>query len=411
MKNVLCIILGGGRGRRLYPLTKYRCKPAIPLAGKYRLIDIPISNCINSGFNKIYVLTQFNSESLNKHINRSYKMDVFSKGFVEIIAAEQTMDNTDWFQGTADAVRRCLKHFNDPAIEYIFVLGGDHLYSMDLSVVLKEHVQKKSDVTILCNPIKDDDFSEFGIMGIDEKGRINQFIEKPKDVSRISSFYVLIDKKKCFLASMGIYLFNKQILEKILLENKKTDFGREIIPDSLSKYMINSFIYKGYWRDIGTLKTFYDENISLTQPNPPLDIFNEQWPFFSRSRFLPPARIDKSILENTLIGDGAILSGVKIKNSIIGLRSVIKSGTEIENSIIMGCDFYENQMAEKLPTIGIGKNCVIKKAIIDKNVRIGDNVKIINKDGIKDYEEKSYCIKDGIVIIMKNAVIASNTQI
>ena len=339
MKNVLCLILGGGRGIRLYPLTKYRCKPAIPLAGKYRLIDIPISNCLNSGLNKIYVLTQFNSESLNKHINRSYKMDVFSKGFIEIIAAEQSMDDTNWFQGTADAVRRCLKHFNDPAIEYVFVLGGDHLYSMDLSAVLKEHIQKKSEVTVLCNPVKDSEFFEFGIMGINDKGRINQFIEKPKDRSKITSVCVEIDKRKYFLASMGIYLFNKQVLEKILLENKKTDFGREIIPDSIGKYLIHAFVYKGYWRDIGTIKAFYEENISLTQPNAPLDIFDEQWPFFSRARFLPPARIDKCSLDNTIISDGAILEGAKIKNSIIGLRSKVDNNSEIENTIIMGADF------------------------------------------------------------------------
>jgi glucose-1-phosphate adenylyltransferase len=399
--------LGGGRGTRLYPLTKDRAKPAVPFAGKYRLIDIPISNSLNSGFNHIYVLTQFNSESLNKHIARTYKLDPFSKGFVEIMAAEQSMESADWFQGTADAVRRCLKHFNDPHIKYVLILSGDQLYKMDFRKVLSSHIEKSAQITIACNPVEPQCIGDYGIMCIDKKGRINRFIEKPSDKNQVEGMQVVINNKKYYPASMGIYLFNKDTLIEILATNKKADFGREVIPDSFAHKLTYTYVHDGYWRDIGTIKTFYEENLSFTEPAPPIDLFDEQWQFFTRSRHLPSAKIDSCEFDKVIISEGSILKGCKIKHSIIGLRSRISESTSIEDSIIMGADFYG---AEASP-IGIGRNCIIKKAIIDKNVRIGDNAKIINQKNLGHFESEAYSIRDGIVIIPKNTVIASGSVI
>ncbi len=416
--RVLCLILGGGRGTRLYPLTKDRCKPAVPFAGKYRLIDIPISNCLNSRLDHIYVLTQFNSESLNKHIARTYKLsNPYTKGFVEIMAAEQSMENADWFQGTADAVRRCLKHFNDPQMRYVFVLSGDQLYKMDFRRLLSFHIEKKSQITIACKPIDPGHISEYGIMGTDKNGRINNFIEKPQDESRLNGMQVKIEKGKSYLASMGIYLFNKDALVEILTTSKKADFGRELIPDSFSRKLTYAYIYNGYWQDIGTVKTFYEENLIFTDTVPPVDLFDEQWQFFTRPRYLPPAKIEESQLDRVIIGEGSILYKCQIHHSIIGLRSRIGESAVIEDSVIMGADFYQSiedieqdRNSNTLP-IGIGRNCVIKKAIIDKNTRIGDGVKIINQKNLNSAKSSIYSIKDGIVIIPKNTVIPPETVI
>jgi len=418
MRDVLCVIMGGGRGTRLYPLTKVRSKPAVPFFGRYRLIDISVSNCLNSGFNNIYILTQFNSESLNKHISRSYKLDPFSRGFVDIMAAEQSMENTDWFQGTADAVRRCLKHFNNPAYKYILILAGDHLYKMDYRDMLKFHVEKNSEITIACNPVEVDEVSEVGIMGIDKNKRINKFIEKPKDYSTVKDMMVERDNKRYFLGSMGIYLFNRDTLVDILTNNPKTDFGREIIPDSFPRKRTYAFIFDGYWRDIGTIKSFYNENLALTEDSPPLDMFDENWLFFSRPRYLPPAKINTSNVVKSIIAEGAIIqSGVTIKHSVIGLRSSINRNSVVEDSIVMGCDYYETPddityyRSKEIPLLGIGENCVIRKAIIDKNVRMGNNVKILNKKNLTTYDGKDYYVRDGIVIIEKNKMIPSDTVI
>ncbi|MEA3305381.1 MAG: glucose-1-phosphate adenylyltransferase [Candidatus Omnitrophota bacterium] len=418
MENVLSIIMGGGRGTRLYPLTKVRAKPAVPIFGRYRLIDIPVSNCLNSGFNKIYILTQFNSESLNKHISRTYKLTPFSKGFVDIMAAEQSMEDTDWFQGTADAVRRCLKHFNDPAYKYILILSGDQLYKMDFGNMLKFHVKNNAHVTIACNPVEPANVSKLGIIGTGKNNRINKFIEKPEDSLSVQNMMVKKNGKDCFFGSMGIYLFNKDILIDILKNNPKTDFGREIIPDSFSAKRTYAFIFDGYWKDIGTIGSFYEENLALTENVPPLDMFDEKWLIYSRPRYLGPAKFNKSNLFKSIISEGAIIqTGTTIKHSVIGLRSRINRGSLIEDSIIMGADYYETlddikyNRSRGIPLLGIGENCVIKKAIIDKDVRIGDGVKILNRKKLKEFDNGDYCIKDGIVIIEKKTVIPPNTVI
>lgn len=417
MKKSLCLILGGGRGTRLAPLTKDRSKPAVPFAGKYRLIDIPISNSLHSGLNNIYVLTQFNSESLNKHVARTYKLDAFTQGFVEIMAAEQTMEHAGWYQGTADAVRKCLKHINNPNIEHIFILSGDHLYKMDFNDLLEFHKSKKAEITIACNPTPAEEVSDLGIMRTDKDQRISNFIEKPKSEAELSGMAVEINGQKRYLASMGIYLFNKEVLRQILIENNKADFGKEIIPDYFSKKLTYAYTHQGYWRDIGTIKAFYEENLIFTDAVPPVDLFNEHWQFFTRPRFLPPAKFDGANLERVVIGEGSILHQSKIKHSIIGVRSRIAEEVAMEDTVMMGADYYqsildiENDKRSGIPPIGIGRGCIIKKAIIDKNARIGENVKIINQNKLDSSEGSLYYIKDGIVIIPKNTVIPANTVI
>ena len=413
MREVLCLVLGGGSGSRLYPLTKERSKPAVPFAGKYRLVDIPISNSLNSGFNHIYVLTQFNSESLNKHIARTYKLDAFSEGFVEIMAAEQSMENADWFQGTADAVRRCLKHFNDPLIKYVLVLSGDQLYKMDFRMLLSFHEEKKSEITIACNPVEPRYIEDYGIMCIDKKGKINGFVEKPQSENVIKGMSVNIDNKKRYLASMGIYLFNKDVLIDILSNNKETDFGKEIIPSSFSRKETCAYIHKGYWKDIGTIKAFYEESLVFTESIPPINLFDEKWQFFTRPRYLPPAKMEDCRLDRVIVGEGSILTKCDISHSVIGLRSRVGESAVIEDSVVMGADFYQSMddfLKDKTP-VGIGKGCVIRKAIIDKNARIGEDVKITNVKNLYSFESDRYCIKEGIVIIPKNTVIPSGTLI
>ena len=418
MKDVLCVIMGGGRGTRLYPLTKERCKPAVPVAGKYRLIDIPISSCLNSGLNNIYVLTQFNSESLNKHVSRTYKLDPFSEGFVEIMAAEQTMQDTTWFQGTADAVRRSLKHFDSPAYKYVIILSGDQLYKMNLMEMLNFHKDKKADMTLACNVTgQDANLNEFGIIKLGADNRIVDFLEKSPEQSRLNDVAIEIDGKKSFLVSMGIYVFKKDVLIELLKENKKVDFGKEIIPASFASKKTEAFIYKGYWRDIGSIKNFYDENLVLTEPVPPIDFFDEYWPIFTRPRYLPPIKVRDSRISKSIISEGSIIETATIKHSVIGLRSRIEEKSLVEDSIVMGCDYYQSldeiikDKKEGRPITGIGKNCHIKKTILDKNVKIGDNCKIVNEKRIENSEGDGYSIKDGIVIVHKNATILPNTII
>ena len=418
MRDVLCVIMGGGRGTRLYPLTKERCKPAVPVAGKYRLIDIPISNCLNSGLNKIYVLSQFNSESLNKHIARTYKLDAFEEGFVEIMAAEQTMENAQWFQGTADAVRRCLRHFNDPGIRYIVVLSGDQLYKMNLREMLDFHKGKKADMTLACSTSGGKgNLEELGVIKLGENERIIDFFERAKDPSRLEDAAITVEGKKHFLVSMGIYIFNKEVLMELLAKSNKVDFGKEIIPDSFAHKKTEAFVYRGYWRDIGSIKNFYDENLVLTEPVPPIDLFDESWPIFTRPRYLPPSKIKNSKISRSIIAEGCIIESATIRHSVVGLRSRIEEKAVVEDSIIMGCDFYQS-LSEVLaakrkgaPFIGIGRNCLIKKAILDKNVQIGDNVKIVNEKKLENFEGKNYSIKDSIIIIHKNSIIKPNTVI
>lgn len=415
--DVLCVILGGGRGTRLYPLTRDRAKPAVPLFAKYRLIDIPISNCLNSSFNKIKILTQFNSESLNKHITRTYKFDQFSGGFIEIIAADQTMDNTGWFQGPADAVRKSLKHFVHPKIKYICILSGDQLYKMDLRPFYESHVSRKSEITVACNLIDLEDVGAFGIVGVDRDSRIKEFVEKPASAEAVKRLGIKREGEEKYLCSMGIYFFNADILADVLSRSNKADFGKEIIPDAIKEKRTFAYEFDGYWRDIGTIKAFYTENLLLTREHPPLDLFDENWPIFTRSRSLPPAKLLDSKIEKSIIADGSILSSATVRGSIVGLRSRIGAQTQVEDSIVMGADYFEtadelcaNQELHRI-NIGIGKGCVIKKAILDKNVRIGDSVRIINAKGLENQEGKDYLIRDGIVIVHKNAQIASGTVI
>jgi len=417
MRELLSIVLGGGRGSRLYPLTKYRSKPAVPFAGKYRLIDIPISNSLNSGFNLIYVLTQFNSESLNKHIARTYKLDDFSKGFVEIMAAEQSMDSTDWFQGTADAVRRSLKHINNPYVKHVLILSGDQLYKMDFRKLLDFHVQKKAEVTIACKPVPASDISHFGIMCADTKSRIKNFVEKPKKEEDVKNMSVEINKAPHYLASMGIYLFNKDVLFDILLATKKADFGKEVIPDSFASKHTYAYIHDGYWKDIGTIKAFYEENLSFADPIPSLDLFDENWQIFTRPRQLAPAKMNDCALSKVIIGEGSIIGRCNISHSVIGIRSRIETQTDIKDSVIMGADYYQtlDDIAEDkkngIPPVGIGKGCNIQNAIIDKNARIGENVRILNKEKLDSLDSNICCIRDGLVIIPKNTIITDGTVI
>jgi glucose-1-phosphate adenylyltransferase len=409
MKNVLSVILGGGRGTRLYPLTKYRAKPAVPLAGKYRLIDIPISNCLNSGLQKIFVLTQFNSVSLNRHIFRAYKFDTFSQGYVEVLAAEQSIEHGDWFQGSADAVRKCLRHFGDPRIEYILILSGDQLYKMNFNAMLNFHFEKKSDITIACNPVGVEETHDLGIMGIDKSKRIRSFIEKPKHRKDISGMEIHSEGKQKYLASMGIYIFKKEVLVELLTANNKADFGREIIPDAIGSKRTYAYVHNGYWKDIGSIRSFYEENMAFADAKPPIDLFDENWPFFTRPRYLPLSKFRDSVIKNSDIADGTMIISARINHSIIGLRSKVGANSVIEDSILMGNDYYDN--SSKTPGLGIGKNCVVRKAIVDKNVRMGDNVKIINKDRLTDFENEFCVIRSGIVIIPKGAVIPSGTVI
>jgi glucose-1-phosphate adenylyltransferase len=418
MKQVLSIILGGGQGTRLFPLTKERCKPAVPLLGKYRLIDIPVSNCLNSGFNRIYVLTQFLSESLNKHISRTYKMDTFSKGFIEIMAAEQSMEDTHWFQGTADAVRRCLKHFNDPAIQHIFILSGDQLYKMDLGEMYLHHLEKGADLTVACNHVPESEVSGLGIMGLDGDSRINRFTEKPKSAEDIKDMALPGEGgTKNFLGSMGIYLFKKKALVDLLVKGKEVDFGREIIPLAIKQKFTYAYHFGGFWRDIGTIKSFYEENLALTEPIPPIDMFDEKWQIFTRTRYLSPAKFENCTVAKSIVAEGAIMLSSKIERSVIGLRFRVEPGTVIEDTVVMGCDYYQTQdqiasdIAAGLPRLGVGKDCHIRGAIIDKNVRIGDGVKILNEKKVENADGPNYYIREGITVIPKNAVVEPGTII
>jgi glucose-1-phosphate adenylyltransferase len=415
--SVVSVILGGGAGSRLYPLTASRSKPAVPIAGKYRLVDIPISNCINSNINRMFVLTQFNSASLNKHIKNTYHFSAFSTGFVDILAAEQTPDNPGWFQGTADAVRQSLRHISNLEFEYILILSGDQLYQMDFMEMFENHRSLNADISIATIPVDARDAPEFGILKTDEKCCISSFIEKPKkellpewtsdtgeDMQRLGKHY---------LASMGIYIFSKQVLYDLLTvaHPQATDFGKEIIPDSISKYRVASFQYDGYWTDIGNIYSFYEANLALTQEIPPFNLFDNTKTVYSRARMLPPAKISGTTLEKTIIAEGSIIHASRIEQSVVGIRARIGHGTTIVNTYIMGNDYYEtieemNQdTAKGVPKIGIGERCYIKDAIIDKNCRIGNDVRINGGKHLANTDHALYTVKDGIVVVKKTAIL------
>lgn len=424
--RVLALILGGGKGTRLYPLTKERAKPAVSFGGKYRIVDIPLSNCINSGYKKIYLLTQFNSASLHLHITNSYNFDRFSGGFVEILAAEQTLEHSGWYEGTADSVRKNFIHFKTQKPTHYIILSGDQLYKMDLKAFMDEHIRSGADVTIATTAVNRHDASGFGIMKIDSENRIKEFMEKPKPTMNIDDWKIpaeargALPPEKEYLASMGIYIFNADTMEDVLLgENEKyTDFGKEIIPLAIGKKKINSYIFDGYWEDIGTIRSFYDANIALTDPEPTFNFYHENSPIYTHMRNLPPSKINKADIEASLTSEGCIITEAKLKRSVIGVRSIIKEGTELDGVIMMGADYYDTSVekeaykAKNQPVTGIGKNCKIANTIIDKNARIGDNCKIgISGKKYEDGDHGSFYSADGIIVIRKGAVIASGTEI
>jgi glucose-1-phosphate adenylyltransferase len=422
VKKVLAIILGGGAGTRLYPLTKQRAKPAVPLAGKYRLIDIPVSNCINSEIFKIYVLTQFNSASLNRHITRAYNFSTFSDGFVEVLAAQQTPENPNWFQGTADAVRQYLWLLQEWDVDEYVILSGDHLYRMDYRQFVQRHRDTGADITLSVVPMDEKRASDFGLMKLDSSGRVMDFSEKPKgdDLRAMQVDTTLLGltpeeaEQSPYIASMGIYVFKKEALMKLLRQNpEQTDFGKEIIPAAAANFNIQAFLYKGYWEDIGTIEAFYESNLALTQqPNPPFSFYEESAPIYTRHRNLPPSKFFDSQVTESMIGEGCILKKCKVHHSILGVRSRISQGCVIEDSLIMGADFYEtaetlSQTRSEYIPLGIGQDSIIRRAIIDKNAHIGEKVQIINKDRVEEAnrESQGFYIRSGIVVTLKGAVI------
>src|SRR5687768_7184168 len=425
ISNVLAVIMGGGQGTRLFPLTKERSKPAVPLAGKYRLVDIPISNCINSNLKRIYLLTQFNSASLHRHISQSYKFDHFSGGFVEILAAEQTFSDTSWYQGTADAVRKNLLHFLNHDFEYMLILSGDQLYRMDFRRIIAQHVESYADVTIATIPVVRRDAESLGIMEINPERRIVRFVEKPKDPAVLDSLKLnreLYDKldvvgdEDFYLASMGIYVFNREILIR-LLDNKHEDFGKHVIPAAIANYRVFSHVFQGYWEDIGTIRSFFNANLDVTSELPRFNFFDMSAPVFTRARFLPASKINGARIDHAIISDGCIINHASITNCIIGIRSIVGNGSDLNRVIFLGGDYYEahasiieNEMLGK-PRIGIGQNTRIENAIIDKNARIGDNVVISPAGKPENIDHPLYYIRDGIVIIPKNAAIPHGTVI
>jgi len=428
-RKMLALILGGGAGTRLFPLTQYRSKPAVPLGGKYRLIDVPISNCINSDVVKIYVLTQYNSASLNRHVSQTYRFSAFSDGFVEILAAEQRADSPEWFQGTADAVRQVLPHVDIWNIDTILILSGDHLYRMDYRDFLRRHHETKADVTISVVPCGRDEASEFGLMKCDETGRVTEFSEKPKgealdamrvDTGKLFEMNTEQAEARPFLASMGIYVFKYDYLKKMLGENEEwVDFGRELIPAAIDIGNVHAHLFNGYWEDIGTIASFYRANLDTAALLPKFNLFDSNAPIYTRARYLPPSKVQNCEIFDSTISEGCIINGARISNSTIGLRSRIDAGSHIEQTIMMGADSYqslESMQADfelRRPRIGIGANTLIRRSIIDKNARIGAGVRLVNESSIEyhDAPDGSYFIRDHIIIIPKDAVIYDGTVV
>jgi glucose-1-phosphate adenylyltransferase len=423
--NVLSVIMGGGQGRRLFPLTRDRSKPAVPLAGKYRLVDIPISNCINSGLRRIYVLTQFNSASLHRHISQSYKFDHFAGGFVEILAAEQTFTNTDWYQGTADAVRKNLLHFLTHDFEHLLILSGDQLYRMDFRDLIAKHTEHGADLTVATITVPRHQARSLGIMELGPDQRVTRFVEKPQEPALLDSLRVdparygalgIQGDQEFFLASMGIYLFKREVILK-LLDNAMTDFGKHIIPDAISTRSVHGHVFQGYWEDIGTIRSFFEANIDLTAPLPRFNFFDMSAPIFTRPRFLPASKINGAEISHANVSDGCIIDRCKVTQSIVGIRCRIEEGCEVNRTILLGCDFYESDESIKqheargLPRVGLGKNTKIENAIVDKNARIGENCRISPAGKPESLDHPLYFVRDGIIIIPKGGLIPHGTVI
>jgi len=412
MNDVLGIIMGGGRGSRLHPLTAMRSKPAVPIAGKYRLIDIPISNCINSGIFRVAILTQFNSVSLHRHISQAYNFDVFHTGWVEILAAEQTPESMDWYQGTADAVRQQLFEIQATGAEYVLILAGDHLYRMDYREMAQFHWEKQADITVAVQPVVRSEASRFGILKVESDRKITSFVEKPKDPEVQKKFVSRPhDEERPFLGSMGIYIFKTKVLIDLLTDfPDHDDFGGDIIPEAIKSLSVYGFDFDGYWEDIGTIRSFYETNLKLTSQNPPFNFYDPKAQIYTHARFLPGSIVEDSKLQNVLIAEGCRVRKADITHSIIGIRSQISEGTVIKDSIVMGADYYEPKRNREIP-LGIGKNCYIESAILDKNVQIGDGVVIRTFPNDKDIDHELYFVRDGIVVIAKDTAISPGTRI
>lgn len=409
--NVIGVILGGGAGTRLQPLTSERSKPAVPIAGKYRLVDIPISNCINNDIKRIFVLTQFNSESLHRHINTSYRFDSFSRSFVRILAAQQTPDDTSWYNGTADAVRKTLGHLGNENPDYVVILSGDQLYSMDLRTMLEEHVKRGADVTIATKPSSRRDAGSLGILESDGDARIVNFVEKPGDTPELTKLKAPMYEEETYLASMGIYVFNLPVLRR-LLDSDSQDFGKEVIPQAIHDSKVCSYVYDGYWRDIGTIRNFWESSLQLTDAMPEFSLYNANARIYTRMRYLPPSKVLSCVVNNCLLSEGCILSGREVTRSLIGIRGVIGEGTIMRNTVMMGADYYadeETRPARDYPP-GIGRDCHVEDAIIDKNVCIGDRV-VISPKGKQDGVYEKYTVQDGVIVVPKGTLIPSDTAL
>jgi glucose-1-phosphate adenylyltransferase len=416
MSRVLSVVMGGGQGARLFPLTLERSKPAVPLAGKYRLVDIPISNCINSRLNEVYLLTQFNSASLHRHISHSYKFDHFSRGFVEILAAEQTPNSDTWYQGTADAVRKNLNHLLNNDFEHLLILSGDQLYRMDFREIIASHIEKEAEVTVATIPVDRERAAGFGIMHNDETGRITRFVEKP-DTDEVLDSLRVEDQElgpDQYLASMGIYVFKRATLVE-LLENEQADFGKHIIPSAIDSHRVYSYTYKGYWEDIGTIRSFFEANLDMVSTIPKFNFFQMEMPIYTRPRFMPASKINGAAIDQAIISDGCIIDRSRISQSLVGIRCLLSPGCRVHRSVLMGADFYETEVSKNenlskgLPLVGVGENTRIESAIIDKNARIGANC-VISPEGKPDhFDGDNYYVREGIAIVPKGAVIADGT--
>jgi|TARA_B100001250_G_C19816438_1_gene798691 glucose-1-phosphate adenylyltransferase len=420
MSRVLAVVMGGGQGARLFPLTLERSKPAVPLAGKYRLVDIPISNCINSRLNEVYLLTQFNSASLHRHISHSYKFDHFSRGFVEILAAEQTPTSDTWYQGTADAVRKNLNHLLNNDFEHLLILSGDQLYRMDFREIIASHIEKEAEVTVATIPVDRERAAGFGIMHNDETGRITRFVEKPDTDEALDSLRVTKDPEDQklgtdqYLASMGIYVFKRATLVE-LLKNEQADFGKHIIPSAIDSHRVYSYTYKGYWEDIGTIRSFYEANLDMVSTIPKFNFFQMEMPIYTRPRFMPASKINGAAIDQAIISDGCIIDRSRISQSLVGIRCLLSPGCRVHRSVLMGADFYETDASKSdskskgIPLVGVGENTRIESAIIDKNARIGANC-VISPEGKPDhFDGENYYVREGIAIVPKGAVIPDGT--
>jgi len=411
--DVMTLILGGGRGTRLYPLTHMRSKPAVPLGGKYRLIDIPISNCLHAGLKRIFVLTQFNSASLNRHIAQTYRLDMFSDGFVEVLAAEQTPESSDWFQGTADAVRQAARHFVGHEADHYLILAGDHLYRMDFCELIDSHIESRADITIAAQPVSPVDATQMGIFRFDEQGQIGGFEEKP-NATRLAEMGSSVPKgaimtggvtaEKPFVASMGIYVFSRDVLLE-MLEQPGIDFGKELIPKALGDRQVNPYIFRGYWADVGTIDAFYDANIQLTRSGAPFNFFHPLRPIYTHPRFLPGTRVYNARIDASIVTEGCFLDQCEIRESVVGIRTQVNAGAKITRSVLLGADYFEEEAGAAETPLGIGRDVVLDRVIIDKNARIADGVRLVNESGITTADGDGYYIREGIIIVPKGAQV------